>query len=246
MKIKLSVFFFSLFFSLYAQKSNDSNIKIQVFDNNTTINKSDKKNDADYVDDKNYFSLNFFTIARGNLVLNYERILSSKHAIVFGVGVTYRDIIFEIINNKRLNLFYGSGENNLVFKPGYLFEFAYKFYPKYYANFDGIYLSPFIAFKAHFFENEYQTYNTSNFNYGTKTYDGGYNMFESGLKFGIVRESLFFDELITDIYFGIGIRHINYDYMKIDISNQNTSYEPDNLSFSLLTFYGGYKIGLPF
>ncbi len=210
-------------------------IKVKVFDADEVKSEYSTKRKG-ILGDLNYIKINPYLLARGAFTIGYERILHPKHAVEVNAGLTYRDYIYE--NFEAFDSDYQSTVN-----VGHIIDFAYKFYPKFYNDFEGLYLSPGFLIRNYNIEKEvYYTYNE------TKIVDGGYSMKETYLKFGYVHESWWIDDLILDTYCGIGMRNISSMEHEIIYGVNGKSDEMVNFlkKSSVPAIYLGVKIGWSF
>jgi hypothetical protein len=187
--------------------------------------------------DKNYLGWNLYLLGRGAFVLGYERILHPKHALNIDVGLTYRDFIYEGINTETLE----SGSA----KTGHYVAASYKFYPKDYSDFDGgVYLSPGFINRSYSVSYDV-TYNNGVSSRTTKV-DGSYSMTEYLFKMGYVRESDWFDDLISDFYIGVGSRSITRNTYDVVSTGNVDKIVTGTTTKRVPALYVGLKIGFTF
>lgn len=231
-----ALFIFTLVPNIPALAQRDS-VRVRVFDGTGNELQRPPKVRPAY-NDKNYIGWNLYALGRGAFVLGYERILHPKHAINVDLGLTYRDFIYEGINTETLET--GSA------KTGHYVAAFYKFYPKEYSDFDeGLYLSPGVINRSYSVSYNVDYYNGSS----TKTakVDGGYSMTEYLFKMGYVRESYLFDNLIGDMYIGVGSRSITrntYDVVTDNFGAEKITTAKETKRVPAL--YLGFKIGFTF
>lgn len=172
-------------------------IRVRVFDaNGEDLLASNRKT---VPDDKNYVNFNPYLLARGAFVIGYEYVLHPKHSFIVEAGLTYRDFIFEAAHNDNID--FGTGKVNL----GHYIAANYKFYPKDYNDFDeGFYISPGFISRQYNLSHEVEYYDGNE--YRIQEVDASYSFTDYSFKMGIVRESWWIDDLITDVYFGVGSR----------------------------------------
>ena len=264
---------FSVILALFLSVDAFSQVKVQVFDGNNSVD-ADKKTEKNYsLNDKNLISLNTYLLGRGIFALSYERMLTPMHSLAISAGMTYRDLIFETFQKDEISPSNSNGYNYISKSgtksgAGYMFDVNYKFYPKSYDDFEGFYLSPGFIYKHYSYSDKFEqsslsgnTYNSNN------TYSSGnsktieqpvtYNLSELSLKFGYMYESWWYDGLIIDFYCGFGYRTANitsYEVQKIsdpNVPQPNSSYYSYQLSPSTSTIaypcvYLGAKFGIPF
>jgi hypothetical protein len=179
----------------------DGPVKVRVFDGTTPEEETTAKKSI--FNDKNLLSINPYLLARGVFTVGYERALHQNHTMLIDIGLTYRDFIYEFSTSDEF-LF---GEENVKVGIGKFVQVAYKFYPKGTDDFDGgFYLSPALIFRDYKLT-ETVTYLNGTINESVDL-DRNYKMNEYALKFGYCVESWWFDDLIADVYFGVGSRQI--------------------------------------
>lgn len=177
----------------------DGSVKVKVFDGTTT-----PQSDANKYDAKNYLYINPYLLPRGILSLGYERVLHEKHSILAELGITYRDYIYETANDIDAGFF---GDNSSKVRVGKYLQVGYKFYPTGIDDFDGgFYISPSFMLRNYNLTDNIEFYNGKT--YVPAMVDMSYSMNELALKFGFCRESWLLNDLISDLYFGVGSRTI--------------------------------------
>lgn len=219
----------TLFTATMTQAQKRDSIRVRVFDGSGNEVETTPKVKPVY-QDRNYINVNPYLWARGAFVVGYERILHPKHAVVVDLGATYRDFIYEYLKNDDLP--------DAKVKTGHYVGIAYKFYPKDYDDFDGgFYLSP--GFISRAYSMDYKTDDD------LESYvDGSYSMTEYSFKLGFTRESGISDDIISDIYFGVGSREVTRHYYEIN-SATNIA-EPTKEVKRVPAVYFGVKIGFTF
>jgi hypothetical protein len=225
--------FLLLISSDFAFAQRDS-IRVHVFNGTEPVTSS-----TNYFD-KNFIRLNYSLIARGAFTIGIERILHDKHAVTLDVGLTYRDFIYEFSFDEGIDF------ENAEVKAGTYLDVAYKFYPGRYHNFDGeFYLSPGAITRNYNVFQHVDVYDGSN--YRTEKVDKSYSMREAYLKFGYVSEGRIFDDLIVDIYCGLGLREVRSNTYEIQTANSGTEKVVTMKDIqSLPAIYAGLRIGLTF
>jgi len=222
------IFAFTLVYSLsvYSQKSDSSKVVVyEPFKSTESYDSEDVA--AEY---KNCLKWNMSLVGRGIFLINYERPLIDKLTIEAGIGLTYRDYIFELIRDEITYTPYG--DDNITVETGLAFELGPKFYPNGYSNFDGVYFQPLYRYRSYkvFTDNDY---------------DIGYKSTDASFIFGYQYESWNWD-ITWDLYFGIAMCKTNYK-----------AYEDDDYSYSYTgkiidetakrpILLCGFKIGVPF
>lgn len=211
-------------------------VKVKVFDADEVETQNNTQK-TPYLGDLNFIKINPYLLLRGAFTVGYERVLHPKHAVEINGGLTYRDFIYE-----KWELLDSDYESTT--KIGQIVDLSYKFYPKFYNNFEGLYVSPgFLARKYNIEKNVDYNYSRS-----SKLIPNGYSMKEMYLKFGYVYESWWFDDLLIDTYCGIGMREIKkQDYEIVDGINGNSETIRTFISkTSLPSIYLGIKMGWSF
>lgn len=229
----LIVFTFCIQLSGYCQRDS---IRVNVFEG---VQSTPRPLMSNYVD-KNYVRFNPYLIGRGVFAVGYERLLHRKHALAVDVGLTYRDFLYEIFQDEELD---ADGRTITI---GNYVEVAYKFYPKSHYDFDGaIYLSPgFVARSYHITEDVYNYASSASF---AEPADVGYSMADTFLRFGYVRESWAWDDVISDLYFGIGYRKMTTNtYEVTDSSSGGQEIKSLQETKFIPCVYAGIKIGFVF
>jgi hypothetical protein len=210
--LSLSVYCITLS-SVYAQRDS---IRVRVFN----ASESDYIPKSLAIDQQNYVSINPYLLLRGAFTINYEQVLTPRQSIVLAGGLTYRDFIYELGNS----LDDGIDFEGVQAKVGTYYEVAYKFYPKGYDDFDGFYLSPGIIGRSYSLSKQIEYTGSTGSNIKNNV-NVGYKLNEAFLKFGYVSESWMFDEIITDFYFGVGMRQGTFNtYELIDNSTSSGQY----------------------
>lgn len=233
------VIFLSLVLALVATSESSAqkdSIRVRVFDGSGEELQRPEKPKVQY-DDKNFISWNIYLLGRGAFVLGYERILHPKHAVNIDLGLTYRDFIYEGLNTETL-------EGGTA-KTGHYIAAAYKFYPKDYSDFDGgLYLSPGIINRAYSVTIDAEYYDGTD--YQTAKVDGSYDMTEYFFKMGYVRESAFFDDLIVDVYIGVGSRSTTLQSYELVSDNGVDAILLTEETKRVPALYCGLKLGFTF
>lgn len=213
----------------------DTQVKVRVFDGTTPEEEETKKQNIH--NDKNFISINPYLLGRGAFTIGYERALHEKHSLSIDIGLTYRDYVYELVTNDD---FYVS-DDNATARVGRYLQVAYKFYPKGVDDFDGgFYFSPQAILRNYNVSEDIEEFIGTT--YVTTTVDRSYSMKEFALKFGYCTESWLFDDMISDVYFGIGSREVK--------SMQSEDYANPTLVTEVIerrpAVYFGVKFGFVF
>jgi hypothetical protein len=220
-----------------AQAQSDS-IRVRVFSEPSHDN-----TEAPLPEDRNYIAINPWYLARGAFTVAYEEVLQEKHALVVTGGLTYRDFMYEFLGNDFGGADEGEVEGVTV-RIGTLYDIAYKFYPNGYNDFDGIYVSPGIVGRSYKTSKTVTYYNSSGDEVSADV-NTSYKMNEAYIKFGYISESWLIDGMITDIYFGVGMRKIfSHSYELEDNSTGSGQFlSMGNKTKQSPCLYLGVKIG---
>jgi hypothetical protein len=213
----------------------DNQVKVRVFDGTTPEEESATQQNK--YNSRNFININPYLLARGAFTIGYERALHEKHSISVDVGLTYRDYVYEFATSDDF-LF---SEENVTVEIGHYLHVAYKLYPKGINDFDGgFYVSPLVIFRDYKLSEDV-TYFTGTVDEVVRL-DRSYKMREYALKFGYCVESWWFDDLIADVYFGVGSRQTTYKEYD-EAQNYVLVAEPTERKPAL---YLGVKLGLVF
>jgi len=185
----------------------------------------------------NLIKWNYSLVTRGVFLMNYEFILTDKLTGEAGVGLTYRDFIFEVMK-------YDIITNYKNAKVNFAAEAALRFYPKGSKNFEGLYLSPGISYRKYSFDAQQQLY--GNYSGYSNTFYPGYSFTDIQIKFGYQYESYWIDDLTTDFYIGFGYRNAMTKYYELSSGNYNTVVAPVTKNDSYPQPLFGFKLGIAF
>ncbi len=181
---------------------------------------------------------NYSLLGRGVFLMNYEFYLSDKFTGEVGVGLSYRDFIFEFSDDLKPFVNYTTPNVNFCGEAGF------RFYPKGFADFEGVYLSPVISYRNYTFK---ENLSSSSINSATILESkNGYNFIDLQFKFGYQYESLWSD-LYADLYIGLALRNLTQTYDVSTVDMNGTYYKvPVKESKSYPQALVGIKLGLPF
>lgn len=172
--------------------------------------------------DRHNIKWNYSLVTRGVFLINYETPLTNKITAEVGVGLAYRDYLFEM--TKLLSVFdddgtffegYGAANTNVCGEVGI------RFYPGKFDNFEGVYLSPMISYRKYSFSTEGQ----SSY-YPKGDFTPGYNFLDIQFKFGYQYESLWSYDFLSDFYMGFGMRNATVNYYEYVSSSTGQDYIP--------------------
>jgi hypothetical protein len=191
----------------------------------------------------NLIKWNYSMLSRGVFLMNYEFVLTDKLTGEAGVGLTYRDFIYETMKNESL-LEYRNPKVNFAL------EAALRFYPKKHDGFEGIYLSPAISYRKYAFDKQVELYGNGNYAGYSSTFYPGYSFVDLQFKFGYQYESWWVDDMITDFYIGFGYRSATSKYYELSTVNggysSSTIITPVTKSESYPQPLFGFKLGVAF
>ncbi|MBI2271571.1 MAG: hypothetical protein HYU69_14600 [Bacteroidetes bacterium] len=188
--------------------------------------------------DRNLVKWNYSLLARGVFLLNYEFYISDKFTGEAGVGLTYRDIVFEMMKEGNF-LDYGTPVVHLCGEAGI------RFYPKDFDNFEGIYLSPMVSYRSYSFEKATNNNTVSSGN--VNGFKPGYNFLDFQFKFGFQYESLWNLDILGDFYVGFALRNATVSQLvEIQNNNNTTTYQPSTSTTMYPQPLCGFKLGIPF
>lgn len=248
MSIKKSLFCMltvSLMIVSHANAQRDS-IRVRVFDGSGQ--EFEAATPKTISSDKNYVNFNPYLLLRGAFVIGYEHMLHDKHSLGVEAGLTYRDFVFEFgdaaFEDDDSNKF---GREGVKAEVGRYLSVNYKFYPKDYNDFDGgLYLSPGFISRTYKMNYEVEYYDGLSYRYAT--INGNYSFTDYSFKMGYCRESWFFDDVITDIYFGAGARKrvVNsHEVVQSSLTSDETIVRTSETT-NVPALYLGIKIGFTF
>lgn len=188
-------------------------------------------------EDQNLVKWNYSLLSRGVFLLNYEISLQDKITAEAGLGVTYRDFIFEVVR-------FDSVLEYKNVKTGLAVEGCIRFYPKGHKYFEGIYLSPGISYRNYKFGPQSQLYRTySGYN---PAFEPGYDFMDVQVKFGYQYES-YWTDLMADFYIGFGYRNATVNYYQLySVNSFTTGISPMRAKLTFLQALFGFKVGVSF
>ena len=244
MKIIIPLIFASLFCG-WLPAQNEKSAKVTVFKPGTEATKSEDP--APTVTLMNVIKWNNYLLLRGVFMINYERKLNDNISVEAGLGLTYRDWIFESTKlGQDLDLF-ASNFNKPIIKLAT--EFGLRYYPNGHDNFEGFYLSPMVSYRGYGFE-------TQGLNSGTYPLPGatnnkpGYTFVDLQAKIGYQFESFFSWDILRDFYVGVGYRNAFVkQYVETTTSTSQGNLTTANFTKSQMHFpqiLAGLKICFPY
>lgn len=179
---------------------------------------------------KHCLKWNMSLIPRGTFLLNHEYSFNNYFSAEYGVGITYRDFIYD--NLFRKNDFYMVPNESRESDFGYALEGSIRFYPKEYSSFNGIFIQTGVSYRKY---NE--TY--KNIDNKSNTIYGGNKMADYRLLFGKIEET-WSSDLIWEFYVGVGVRNIHDE--KVKYNEATDIYFLEHTDKNLPQFLLGWKM----
>lgn len=249
--MKKAFFVLILAFQLAAlAQSPSSGIKVEVFDHKDTAKQAEKVRPLHWNGPKNAITFNALLFVRGFWGLGYERALGTNHSINVNLGVTFRDVAFEIYTGGKRE-FFDIKATKVI--PHLCFDLNYKYWPNHYSGFSGLYLSGGLAYK------KFETYLDYQNNVGQDNIDFSkvterpfhYTLSEQYVKFGYVYDKFGIKNWAADYYCGLGLMHVNLIYNTIETASSlgqmtTVSLEEKSESFYMPSFYLGTRLLITF
>lgn len=152
---------------------------------------------------RNLIKWNYSLLTRGVFLMNYEYSFSDKFTVEGGLGLTYRDYIFEWIKQDVFTDYTGA-------KANFCGEAAIRFYPREHNDFEGVYLSPVISYRKYSFNNQEERYSTV-VGYNS-TFLPGYSFLDFQFKFGYQYEGWLSWDVVSEFYIGFAYRNVTFKY----------------------------------
>jgi TonB family protein len=239
-----------------------SAVKITVFQANQPqeVTQTPRAKDSMRRTDKNCVKWNWSILDRGVFLMDYEFYAQKYLTIELGAGLTYRDFLFELTNgvdetssDNNSNSNQSSGVQLIPVSysqegtpsPKYAIEGGLRYYPHGFDNFEGIYLEGTLSYRDYSFPNAPELQEG-------QSMVPGYSMFDTQFKFGYQYVGWYTD-LVTDFYFGFGIRSATLNYYETEYITNNSglggnsvSTVPASKSVTLVQPLFGFKLGLAF
>lgn len=188
---------------------------------------------------------NYSLLGRGVFLMNYEQKFHKYFSAEVGLGLTYRDYIFEMTHDYYSN----TDANNAKF--GFALEGGIRLYPKKFDNFEGFFVSPIISYRT--YSVSFNPSANSSSTYGTPAYSGssfkpGYNLLDFQFKIGYSYESLWDDDLLGEFYVGVALRKATMRYYGETTNSATGAYQyiKTTQDITVPQFIIGLKFGVPF
>jgi hypothetical protein len=188
---------------------------------------------------QNYIKWNYSLIGRGVFLLNYEKPVAKLFSTEVGVGVTYRDFIFESFYDRYTPKFVSQSAGL-----GFALEGGARFFPAGFDNFEGFFLSPVISFRRYNVPVDEKLIQGNS----ATTLKQGYDFTDLQFKIGYAYESWWFDDIVSEFYAGVAMRYATSRYYTEGsyTPNGQQTLIPNTVNFKYPQFLMGMKIGVPF
>lgn len=185
---------------------------------------------------------NYFALIRGVFLINYEFQLKKKLSAEIGLGLTYRDLIFEATHDSYFNI------SSYKAKYNFCIEGGVRFYPKDFDSFEGIYFSPMFSYRRYTLTTATDLYSSYQFTNTIFSFKPGYNLVDLQLRFGYQYESFWYLDLLGDFYVGAGMRNatVNYYAGVHNATTGGTDYVSTKKQLQFPQLLCGFKICVPF
>ncbi|HTA84330.1 MAG TPA: hypothetical protein VK783_15405 [Bacteroidia bacterium] len=247
-KLLFLIFFFT---SIHVAFSQNGSAKISVFTPSNSGPQVVTKADSASGHDHNCIKWNYSLLTRGVLLFNWEFWITGNLTGEAGLGLTYRDFVFEFTRYTISgNSTYGDDNSTpwngtnaglpVIHPCG---EIGLKYYFSGFDNFEGFYGQGAISYRPYSFAQPVID-NTTTYQDGVIT--PGYSFFDIQFKLGYQYNSRYNDFTI-DSYIGVGYRNatLNY-YQSNSLNNGMTEMVPQTITQSFPQLLLGEKIGYSF
>lgn len=224
--------------------------QIETFDPNTPVTIPQKSTESSFRP-LVALSINPSLMVMGMFGLHGEIGLTDKISLCVGGGVTTRDYKYEAFNNSA-SYFATRSRDNFNFASldesecrrasfGKFFDAQLKFFPNGHDDLEGLYFGPDFRYRNYNVDKSiyestdgrFAIYESVDFTKAvSKPLD--YSMFDGIFKIGYLNESQMYDNLVGDIYFGLGYSMLKRNVYENIYGNANGNYE-SNLIFSTQT-----------
>lgn len=193
---------------------------------------------------KNVVKWNIGLLARGTFLFNYEREILDWFSLEGGLGVTYTDPLYFMgaeMSDASINGLYKYNET-IQPKYGFAYSLRSRAYPAEIIDMCGFY----VALGHH------ARYYNADVTIDGQTYDTKQKATDVHFLCGWQDDSYFFDEMVFDFYFGVGIRNNHFEYVDYTYHSDGYNdflYETPSMmkaSSSTPVFIAGFKLGYPF
>ncbi len=216
---------------------NGQSTKITVF--KPTNGKPENVTKADSLAsiEHNCIKWNYFLLGRGVFMMNYEFLIKGNLTGEIGLGLAYRDFIFEVMKGMdgNGNSYWANDGTPTIHLCG---EGGLRYYFTELDNFEGAYVGLSLSYRPYSFPGS-----PNIGQYGTLI--PGYNFFDTQFKIGYQYESRYSD-FTYDTYIGFGYRNATLNYYEQSNTNYGVTYVPQTIHESFPQFLFGAKIGYSF
>jgi TonB family protein len=193
--------------------------------------------------DKGVIKWNWSYLTRGVFLLNYEFRLHGNFTVELGLGLAYRDFIFEALKAPgEIGFDYFTGQTS----PGtnVCGEAGLRYYPRAFDNFEGVYIEGTLSYRSYTFPN------STDIAASGSSMVPGYNFFDTQFKFGYVAEN-WQSDIVYDFYCGFGLRSASMNYytsneVTTSSGNVQTVLSPSSKTDSYPQVLFGFKIAFIF
>jgi hypothetical protein len=215
--------------------------QIETFDPNTPVTIPQKSTESSFRP-LVALSINPSLMVMGMFGLHAEVGLTDKFSLCVGGGITTRDYKYEIFRTSGM---FGSGRQNKTNFTSYssinssrpafgkFFDAQLKFFPNGHDDLEGLYFGPDFRYRNYIedksiyesTDGRFAIYESVEF---TKAVSMplGYSMFDAIFKIGYLNESEIYDNLVGDIYFGLGYSMLKRNVYEEVYGDSNANYEP--------------------
>ena len=229
---------------VYSQNNTSARITVFKPGDNSNGPKQLSHKDSLAGHDHNCIKWNCSLLVRGVFLVNWEFRATGNLTVELGLGLTYRDFIFEATHSDMADNngnTIGFGDN--VGEPGINVcgEGGVRYYLSGFDNFEGIYIAGTISYRPYSFPNSSDI----------ALYGGsqvpGYDFLDGQFKIGY-QTTGYYSDFTYDIYAGIGYRSATVKYYGT-LTNSNTGQTigvPQTLTEAFPQLLFGVKIGFAF
>lgn len=230
--MKLHLLFILLFLTVQFVEAQDPTApKVTIY---KPFNANESVNPDKVYEEKYCAKWNFYLMGRGVFNLSLERMLTKQLSAQAGLGVTYRDWIFEFFNEEMLSAEQNDIDQNISFGP--MFNLSLRYYPKD-GELEGMYISPMIRYRKYNMTTIPAAYTQE------KEISIGYKMMEYGFLFGYQWNNYFWDNM-SDFYVGVGLS--NLTYQKYEEINASGDHDWVKKTRQAPILFMSLEIGIPF
>jgi len=229
--------------SLFSQNVNSA--RITVFKPGDEGVKTITKKDSLAGHDHNCLKWNYSLLVRGVFLINWEFRIRGNLTAELGLGLTYRDFVFEFTHG---GLDGGAGGSSIswgesVGNPGVSFcaEGGIRYYLSGFDNFEGIYVAGTLSYRPYSFPH------SSDIALYGGTLVPGYDFLDGQFKIGY-QATGYYTDFTYDFYVGVGYRNATLNYYAQSTNPVNGQFigVPQTTTEGFPQFLMGMKIGYSF